>query len=136
MDPPAAAYDADDDQLQRQEDDVAAGPSVEQVFEGEPVPTLSEMITARSVTLSVVLGITLSVVAIKLTLASVYIPFLTIPAGFLGFFLSRLWARLLHGCESAQLPFNRQENTVIQTFVVACSNIAYSGTYAPEKNAA
>jgi hypothetical protein len=26
-------------------------------------------------------------------------PFLTIPAGLLGFFLSRMWTRLLDGCE-------------------------------------
>jgi len=58
-----------------------------------------------------------------------YMPFLTIPAGLLGFFLSRMWTRLLDGCEVLQLPFTRQENTVIQTFVVACSNIAYSGGF-------
>jgi uncharacterized oligopeptide transporter (OPT) family protein len=125
MEPPA--YDNDDDQLQEQ--DAAAGPSVEQVFEGEPVPTPSEMFTARSVAVGVVLGTTLSVVAIKLSLTSGYMPFLTIPAGLLGFFLSRLWTRLLDGCEVPQLPFTRQENTVIQTFVVACSNIAYSGGF-------
>lgn len=129
MEPPA--YDNyDDDQLQQEQADAAAGPSVEQVFEGEPVPTPWEMFTARSVAVGVVLGTTLSVMAIKLTLTSGFLPFLNIPSGLLGFFLSRLWTRLLGGCEVLpQLPFTRQENTVIQTFVVACSNIAYSGGF-------
>ena len=29
----------------------------------------------------------------------------------------------------AQLPFTRQENAVIQTFVVSCANIAYTGGF-------
>lgn len=69
MEPPA--YDDDDDE-QLQEQDAAAGRSVEQVFEGEPVPTPSEMFTARSVAVGAVLllGATLGVVAIKFTLTS------------------------------------------------------------------
>ncbi|KAJ1272711.1 hypothetical protein BS78_06G223600 [Paspalum vaginatum] len=123
------SYDDDEHRALEAEADAGAGPSTEQVFEGEPVPTASEMITARSVAVSVVLGATLSVVAIKLSLSSGYLPLLTIPAGLLGFFLSRSWVRLLNGCDVAQLPFTRQENTVIQTFVAACSNIAYSGGF-------
>ncbi|XP_062186037.1 probable metal-nicotianamine transporter YSL17 [Phragmites australis] len=121
MEPPAY-----DDQEVREEE---AGPSMERVFEGEPVPSRSETITARSAAVSVVLGTTLSVVGVKLSLTSGFLPSLTIPAGLLGFFLSRAWVRLFDGCEAAQLPFTRQENTVIMTFVVACSSIAYSGGF-------
>ncbi|OEL18429.1 putative metal-nicotianamine transporter YSL7 [Dichanthelium oligosanthes] len=122
------ANDNDDWQAQ-EEANAAAGPSTEQVFEGEPVPTPSEMVTARSVAVSVVLGATLSIVAMKLSLTSGYLPHLTIPAGLMGFFLPRWWVRLLNGCGVAQLPFTRQENALIQTFVVACSNIAYTGGF-------
>ena len=95
------------DERQRQaweeeEADAAAGPSTEQVFEGEPVPTLPEMITARSVAVGVVLGVVLSIVAMKLSLTAVYLPFLAIPAGLMSFFLSRWGVRLLYGCGVAQ----------------------------------
>ncbi|KAF8649953.1 hypothetical protein HU200_064108 [Digitaria exilis] len=87
------------------------------------------MITARSVAVSVVLGATLSVMAMRLSLSSGYLPVLTVPAGLMSLFLSRSWVRLLDGCGVAQLPFTRQENALIQTFVVACSDIAYSGGF-------
>ena len=94
------------DERQRQaweeEADAAAGPSTELVFEGEPVPTLPEMITARSVAVGVVLGVVLSIVAMKLSLTAVYLPFLAIPAGLMSFFLSRWGVRLLYGCGVAQ----------------------------------
>ncbi|PUZ48845.1 hypothetical protein GQ55_7G278500 [Panicum hallii var. hallii] len=128
-----AAPPADERQRQawdeEEADDAVAGPSTEQVFEGEPVPTLPEMITARSVAVGVVLGVVLSAVAMKLSLTAVYLPFLAIPAGLMSFFLSRWWVRLLDGCGVAQLPFTRQENAVIQTFVVSCANIAYTGGF-------
>ncbi|RCV35331.1 hypothetical protein SETIT_7G232300v2 [Setaria italica] len=126
MEPPASGNGDQPAREEEEEDDAAAGPSTEQVFEGEPVPTPSEMITARSVAVGVSLGVVLSIVAMKLSLTSVYLPFLTIPAGLMSFFLSRWWVRLLHGCGVAQLPFTRQENAVIQTFVVSCTNIAYT----------
>jgi OPT family oligopeptide transporter len=104
-------------------------PSMERVFEGEPLPSRSETITARSVAVSVALGCTLSVVAMKLALTSGFAPSLAIPAGLLGSFLPRVWIRLLDSCETSQLPFTRQENTVIQTCVVACTSIAFSGGF-------
>lgn len=105
----------------------AGAPSMERAFEAEPVPARSETITLRSVAVSIVLGVTLSVVAMKLSLTSSFLPTLTIPAGLLGFFLSRAWVRVADRFEAAQLPFTRQENTVIQACVVACSSVAYTG---------
>jgi OPT family oligopeptide transporter len=106
-----------------------AGPSMERAFEAEPVPSRSETITLRAVAVSVVLGVTLSVVAMKLSLTSSFLPTLSIPAGLLGFFLSRSWVHVADRLEAAQLPFTRQENTLIQTCVVACSCIAYTGGF-------
>ncbi|KAM3369661.1 hypothetical protein ACQJBY_017516 [Aegilops geniculata] len=119
--PPAATHD-----LWGMEDEQ---PSTERVFEGESVPSRSETITVRSVAVSIVLGCTLSVVAMKLALTSGFAPSLAMPAGLLGFFLPRLWMQLMDSCEASQLPFTRQENTVIQTCVVACTSIAYSGGF-------
>ncbi|XP_020180943.1 probable metal-nicotianamine transporter YSL17 [Aegilops tauschii subsp. strangulata] len=119
--PPAATHD-----LWGMEDEQ---PSTERVFEGESVPSRSETITVRSVAVSIVLGCTLSVVAMKLALTSGFAPSLAMPAGLLGFFIPRLWMQLMDSCEASQLPFTRQENTVIQTCVVACTSIAYSGGF-------
>ncbi|XP_037474559.1 probable metal-nicotianamine transporter YSL17 [Triticum dicoccoides] len=119
--PPAATHD-----LWGMEDE---HPSTERVFEGESVPSRSETITVRSVAVSIVLGCALSIVAMKLALTSGFAPSLAMPAGLLGFFLPRLWMQLMDSLEASQLPFTRQENTVVQTCVVACTSIAYSGGF-------
>nr|XP_034601203.1 probable metal-nicotianamine transporter YSL17 [Setaria viridis]TKW09658.1 hypothetical protein SEVIR_6G117200v2 [Setaria viridis] len=103
------------------------GASTERAFEAEPLPTLSETITVRSIAVSLVLGTVVSVVAMKLNLTSEFLPSLSIPAGLLGFFVARAWIRVNDVFGVPHLPFTRQENTVIQTCVVACSGIAYSG---------
>lgn len=128
MEPPPACCGVE----QQQE----AGPSMERAFEGEPVPSRSETITVRSVVVSVILGVTMSVVAMKLSLTSRFLPTLDIPAGLLGFYLSRAWVRLagrfFEAASTAapqRRPFTRQENTVVQTFVVACSGIAFTGGF-------
>lgn len=109
--------------------DVNEGMSTERAYEAEPVPSLSETITLRSILMSVTLGVILSVVAMKISLNSGFLPSLSIPAGLLGFFMSRASIRVLDYLEVPHLPFTRQENTVIQTCVVACTSIAFSGKY-------
>nr|CAD1821125.1 unnamed protein product [Ananas comosus var. bracteatus] len=49
--------------------------------------------------------------------------------GLLGFFFVRAWTKALQRCGALKHPFTRQENTVIQTCVVACSGIAFSGGF-------
>ncbi|OEL25446.1 hypothetical protein BAE44_0013535, partial [Dichanthelium oligosanthes] len=55
------------------------------------------------------------------------IPSLSIPAGLLGFFAARAWIHVNDVFGVSHLPFIPQENTAIQTCVVACSGIVYSG---------
>ncbi|CAL4940858.1 unnamed protein product [Urochloa decumbens] len=105
------------------------GASTERAFEGEPLPMLSETITVRSIAASLVLGTVVSVVAMKLNLTSGFLPSLGIPAGLFGFFAARAWIRVNDAFGVPHLHFTRQENTVIQTCVVACSGIAYSGGF-------
>ncbi|CAO2210600.1 unnamed protein product [Urochloa humidicola] len=109
--------------------DMNDGASTERAFEGEPLPALSETITVRSIAVSLVLGTLVSVVAMKLNLTSGFLPSLSIPAGLLGFFAARAWIRVNDAFGVPHLHFTRQENTVIQTCVVACSGIAYSGGF-------
>jgi heme/copper-type cytochrome/quinol oxidase subunit 4 len=107
--------------------DFQEGISTEHAFEAEPVPSLSETITPRSMVVSFILSVTLSIVAMKVTLSSGFIPSFSIPAGLLGFCVSRASIRILDYFAVAQLPFTRQENTIIQTCVVACTSITFTG---------
>lgn len=111
------------------EDDPQEGISTERAFEADPIPSLSETITLRSLVVSFILGVGLSAVAMKISLNSGFLPPLTIPAGLIGFYLSRAWIRVLDSFKVPHLPFTRQENTVIQTCVVACSAITFSGGF-------
>uniref|UniRef100_A0A0D9VBB8 Metal-nicotianamine transporter YSL7 n=1 Tax=Leersia perrieri TaxID=77586 RepID=A0A0D9VBB8_9ORYZ len=109
--------------------DFQEGISTEHAFEAEPVPSLSETITLRSLVVSFIMCATLSVVAMKVTLSSGFIPSFSIPAGLLGFCVSRAWIRILDYFMVSHLPFTRQENTIIQTCVVACTSITYTGGF-------
>jgi hypothetical protein len=120
-----AADDDDDSQLEEEEHEGTI--STERAFEADPIPSLSETITPRSLVVSLILGVGLSAVAMKISLNSGFLPPLTIPAGLVGFYLSRAWVRALDCFDVPHLPFTRQENTVIQTCVVACSAITFSG---------
>ncbi|KAJ8465987.1 hypothetical protein OPV22_028539 [Ensete ventricosum] len=57
------------------------------------------------------------------------VPSLNVSAGLLGFFFVRTWTAALGRVGLLRSPFTRQENTVIQTCVVAASGIAYSGGF-------
>ncbi|KAF5445273.1 hypothetical protein F2P56_034338 [Juglans regia] len=65
----------------------------------------------------------------KLNLTTGIIPSLNVSAGLLGFFFVRTWTKLLQKSGLLKQPFTRQENTVIQTCVVASSGIAFSGGF-------
>ena len=112
------------------EEDEDAVESVERVFEGREVPGWREQLTARALAVSALLGFMFSVIVMKLNLTTGIIPSLNVSAGLLGFFLLTSWTRLLDKAGVPGVtPFTRQENTVVQTCVVACSGIAFSGTY-------
>jgi hypothetical protein len=63
----------------------------------------------------------------KLNLTTGIIPSLNVSAGLLGFFFIKTWTKFLEKSGLLKQPFTRQENTVIQTCVVASSGIAFSG---------
>ncbi|KAL6844371.1 hypothetical protein ACP4OV_026044 [Aristida adscensionis] len=104
--------------------------SVERIFEGRVVPGWKEQVTARALAVSALLGSMFSVIVMKLNLTTGIIPSLNVSAGLLGFFLLTSWTKLLDKAGVASVrPFTRQENTVVQTCVVACSGIAFSGGF-------
>lgn len=116
----------------RDQEEEAAVVSVERVFEGRVVPGWKEQVTLRALAVSALLGAMFSVIVMKLNLTTGIIPSLNVSAGLLGFFLLTSWTKLLDKAGVASVrPFTRQENTVVQTCVVACSGIAFSGTVSP-----
>lgn len=103
--------------------------SVERIFEKQTVPSWKEQLTVRAFFISLVLSVLFSVIVMKLNLTTGIIPSLNVSAGLLGFFFVRTWTKFLDRCGLLKQPFTRQENTVIQTCVVASSGIAFSGIY-------
>ncbi|XP_050218602.1 probable metal-nicotianamine transporter YSL7 isoform X1 [Mercurialis annua] len=105
--------------------------SVEETFdEHEVPPTWRNQLTLRAFVVSFVLSILFSFIVMKLNLTTGIIPSLNVSAGLLGFFFLKMWTALVSkiGFVNPQ-PFTRQENTVIQTCVVASSGIAFSGGF-------
>jgi hypothetical protein len=115
---------------QQGEDEAAAALgalSVERAFEGQTVPSWREQLTVRAFVVSFFLSVMFSVIVMKLNLTTGIIPSLNVSAGLLGFFFVRLWTKAIEGMGLLRQPFTRQENTVIQTCVVAAYDIAFSG---------
>lgn len=50
---------------------------------------------------------------------------LNIPAAMLSLFLLKIWTHILRRFDVFHQPFTRQENTIIQTCVVACMLTSY-----------
>ncbi|XP_072987462.1 probable metal-nicotianamine transporter YSL7 [Typha latifolia] len=120
-----SSEESEEEDDEEEEDDM----EVEQVFEGKPVPTWREQLTVRAFVVSLVLGFFLSFVVMKLNLTTGIIPSMNVSAGLLGFFFVKTWTTALEKLGILKQPFTRQENTVIQTCVVACSGIAFSGGF-------
>ncbi|KAJ7519071.1 hypothetical protein O6H91_20G021400 [Diphasiastrum complanatum] len=102
--------------------------SVEECAE-TAVPPWWEQITIRSLVVSVVLGGFFSIITHKLSLTVGVIPSLNVSAGLLGYFFIRSWIAITSNLGFSSKPFTRQENTVIQTCVVACYGLAFSGGF-------
>ena len=101
--------------------------SVERIFEGKEVPSWREQLTVRAFVVSFVLSVLFTFIVMKLNLTTGIIPSLNVSAGLLGFFFVSVWTKFLDKFGLLKQPFTRQENTVIQTCVVASSGIAFSG---------
>ncbi|XVE62189.1 hypothetical protein DITRI_Ditri06bG0098500 [Diplodiscus trichospermus] len=103
--------------------------SVEQIFEAQQVPSWRKQLKLRAFVVSFILSILFSFIVMKLNLTIGIIPSLNVLAGLLGFFFVKTWTNLLENFGLLKQPFTRQENTVIQTCVVASSGIAFSGGF-------
>ncbi|KAI3982236.1 hypothetical protein MKX01_024953 [Papaver californicum] len=112
--------------------------TIEEIFEAKEVPSWGSQLTGRSLFVSAVLGILFTFIVMKLNVTTGIIPSLNVAAGLLGFFFIKAWIYLVSEFGLSEKfprifssqPFTRQENTVIQTCVVAISGIAFSSGYA------
>lgn len=95
----------------------------------ELIPDWKEQITIRGLVVSAVLGALFCIITHKLNLTVGIIPSLNVAAGLLGFFSVKSWTGFLTKLGFSSKPFTRQENTVIQTCVVACYGLAFSGKF-------
>ncbi|CAE6203208.1 unnamed protein product [Arabidopsis arenosa] len=95
----------------------------------EDVPEWKEQITIRGLISSALLGILFCIITHKLNLTIGIIPSLNVAAGLLGFFFIKSWTGFLSKLGFSPKPFTKQENTVIQTCVVSCYGLAYSGGF-------
>ncbi|XP_030952802.1 probable metal-nicotianamine transporter YSL7 [Quercus lobata] len=103
--------------------------SIEQIFASKEVPPWQKQVTIRALVVSFVLSILFTFIVMKLNLTTGIIPSLNVSAGLLGFFFIKTWTKLVQKSGMLKQPFTRQENTVIQTCVVASSGIAFSGGF-------
>ncbi|KAJ6421286.1 hypothetical protein OIU84_028624 [Salix udensis] len=99
------------------------------MFEQQEVASWRNQLTLRAFVVSFLLSILFTVIVMKLNLTTGIIPALNISAGLLGFFFIKTWTKFLEKSGLLRQPFTRQENTVIQTCVVASSGIANSGGF-------
>ncbi|CAN1838931.1 Probable metal-nicotianamine transporter YSL6, partial [Linum perenne] len=98
-------------------------------FAVERVPEWKEQITVRGLVVSALLGGLFCIITHKLNLTVGIIPSLNVAAGLLGFFFVKSWTGFLSKLGFEVVPFTKQENTVIQTCVVASYGLAFSGGF-------
>lgn len=120
-------HDGERNEMNKKEDEEV---SVEKIFEKKEKEVLpwKKQLTVRAFVVSFLLSVMFAFIVMKLNLTTGIIPSLNVSAGLLGFFFVKTWTKLLERSSMLKQPFTRQENTVIQTCVVASSGIAFSGT--------
>ncbi|KAI3453325.1 hypothetical protein Pfo_009988 [Paulownia fortunei] len=106
---------------------------VEELEEGtevsERLQPWNKQITLRGVVASILIGSIFSVIAMKLNLTTGITPNLNVSAALLAFIFIRTWTKVLQKTGMVSVPFTKQENTMIQTCVVACYSIAAGGGF-------
>ncbi|KAK4486553.1 hypothetical protein RD792_009238 [Penstemon davidsonii] len=95
----------------------------------ELVPAWNEQITVRGIIASILVGSIFSVIAMRLNLTTGVTPNLNVSAALIAFIFIRTWNKILLKFGIVSAPFTKQENTMIQTCIVACYSIAIGGGF-------
>ncbi|RLM93009.1 hypothetical protein C2845_PM08G00190 [Panicum miliaceum] len=99
------------------------------LFAGVPPLPWWRQVTVRSVVASVFLGAMFSFMAMRMGMTIGLVPSFNMAASMVSFFVLNSWTRLLGRCGVPTPAFNRQENVVVQTCVIACSTLAFYGGF-------
>ncbi|KAK4766149.1 hypothetical protein SAY87_007791 [Trapa incisa] len=99
---------------------------MEEAFRETVVPNWRRQLTVRALVTGFILSVAFNFIVCKINLSTGVIPSLNVAAGLIGFAIVKTYTTVLEGCGLLKQPFSRQENTVIQTCVVASSGIAFS----------
>ncbi|KAL3817872.1 hypothetical protein ACJIZ3_003777 [Penstemon smallii] len=95
-----------------------------------PAPAAwNKQITVRGIIASILVGSIFSVIAMRLNLTTGVTPNLNVSAALIAFIFIRTWNKILLKFGIASSPFTKQENTMIQTCIVACYSIAIGGGF-------
>ncbi|KAM0039434.1 putative oligopeptide transporter, OPT superfamily [Helianthus debilis subsp. tardiflorus] len=101
---------------------------IEKIFESKKVPPW-QPVEASRIHRQLYFRDSLTLIVVKLNLTTRIISSLNVSAGLLGFFFVKMWTKFLGKSGLLKQPFTRQQNTIIQTCVVASSGIAFSGKF-------
>lgn len=93
----------------------------------EQILPWKKQLTLRGLFISALLGTVLSLMVHRLNLTTSVVSSLCAPAVLLAFYLIKLWNQLMSKLWLPVAPLTRQENTLIQTCIVACFSLAHSG---------
>jgi hypothetical protein len=107
--------------------DAESEPAAAAARAAERVPPWREQVTARGMVAALLIGVVYTVIVMKLSLTTGLVPTLNVSAALLAFLALRGWTHALGKLGIASRPFTRQENTVVQTCVVACYTIGFGG---------
>uniref|UniRef100_A0A0A0LSX8 Uncharacterized protein n=1 Tax=Cucumis sativus TaxID=3659 RepID=A0A0A0LSX8_CUCSA len=99
--------------------------SVEKSYESEELLPWRKQLTARAFVVSLFLSALFTFIVMNINLTTGLIPPLNVSAALLGYVFLKIWTKFHH----KSLPFTRQENTVIQTCVVASVSVAFTGGF-------
>ncbi|XP_002528372.2 probable metal-nicotianamine transporter YSL6 [Ricinus communis] len=95
----------------------------------DSVPEWTDQITFRGLVVSALLGTVFCILVHRLSLATGIIPSANIAAALVSFFVVKIWTGFISKFGFSNTPFTRQENTIIQTCIVACYGLAASGGF-------
>ncbi|KQK00557.1 hypothetical protein BRADI_3g50263v3 [Brachypodium distachyon] len=122
-------------EIEKQENDEAAEGDMESdparggQLQAPPPERWQEELTVRGLVAALLIGFIYTVIVMKILLTTGQVPTLNVSAALIAFLSLQGWTRLLDRLGVPCRPFTRQENTVVQTCVVACYTIAFGGGF-------
>jgi hypothetical protein len=103
------------------------GEGIDRTYDGVEIPTWGKQLTFRAFFVALILGILFTLIIQRLNLTVGVVPTLNVAAGLFGFLVIKGYTAIARRLGLKVKPFTRQENTVIQTCVVACYTLAFTG---------